>query len=105
MAAKIKKGDTVLVVKGKDKGKIGKVKAVQRDRMRILVEGVNIVKRHLRIRRDNQPSGIVEMEAPISIANVRLICPNCGEPTRVGFKFLEDNRKVRYCKKCGEVIE
>ncbi len=105
MGLRIRKGDTVLVLKGRDRGKIGKVKSVEPAKRRVLVEGVNIVKRHLRSRKETEPSGIVEMEAPLPIANVKLICPNCGEPTRVGYRVLEDGRKVRVCKKCGEVIE
>lgn len=104
MALKIKRGDTVKVVKGKDRGKIGKVKKVLIDKKRLIVEEVNIVKRHMRATGPDRPSGIVEMEAPISWSNVRLICPSCGEPTRVGFRF-EDGKKVRYCKKCNEVID
>lgn len=105
MGLKIKRNDTVKVIAGKDKGKIGKVKKVYPKQMRVLVEGVNIVKRHMRARGPETPSGIVEMEAPIHISNVMLVCPNCGEPTRVGYTFLEDGRKVRICKKCGEVID
>ncbi len=104
MALKIKRGDTVKVIKGKDKGKIGKVKKVLIDKKRLIVEEVNIVKRHMRATGPDRPSGIVEMEAPISWSNVRLICPSCGEPTRVGFRF-EEGKKVRYCKKCNEVID
>ena len=104
MALKIKRGDTVKVIKGKDKGKIGKVKKVLIEKKRLIVEEVNIVKRHMRAMGPERPSGIVEMESPISWSNVRLICPSCGEPTRVGFRF-EDGKKVRYCKKCNEVID
>jgi len=105
LARKIKSGDTVLVTVGKDRGKIGKVKKVYPKKERILVEGVNIVKKHMRGRGPETPSGIVELEAPIHISNVKLVCPSCGEPTRVGFRFLEEGKKVRYCKKCEEVIE
>jgi large subunit ribosomal protein L24 len=104
MGFRIRSGDTVKVIAGKDKGKIGKVKKVYPEKQRVLVEEVNVVKRHLRPRGPNQPSGIVEMAAPIHISNVMLVCPNCGEPTRVGYKFLEDGTKARFCKKCGEVI-
>ncbi len=104
MAQKIKRGDTVKVIRGRDKNKIGKVKKVFKDTNRIIVEEVMVVKRHMKARSENVPSGIVEMESPISQSNVRLVCPNCGEETKVGFKFVE-NKKVRYCKKCNEVIE
>ncbi len=105
MAAKIKKGDTVMVMVGRSRGHVGKVKKVFPKEKRALVEGANIVKRHLRSRRENQPSGIVEMEAPIHLSNLMLVCPNCGEPTRVGFQIREDGTKVRVCKKCGGVID
>jgi large subunit ribosomal protein L24 len=104
MAAKIRKGDLVLVIAGKDKGKTGKVTKVLPKNNRVIVEGVNIVKRHMRARSQTQPSGIIEMAAPIHISNVMLICPNCGEPTRVGFKITETGDKLRVCKKCGGVI-
>jgi len=104
MGLKIRSGDTVLVMRGKDRGYIGKVKKVFPKTMRALVEGANIVKRHMRARSATQPSGIIEMESPIHISNLKLVCPNCGEPTRVGFRFEED-RKVRYCKRCDGVIE
>lgn len=104
MARKIKRDDTVLVIAGKDKGKIGKVKKVIPEKARIVVEGVNIVKRHMRARSVDQPSGIIQMEAPIHISNVKLICPMCGEATRVGFIIKED-KKVRVCKKCGKEID
>ncbi len=104
MAAKIRRGDTVMVMRGKDRGHVGKVKKVFPKMQRALVEGANIVKRHMRARSQTQPSGIIEMEAPIHISKLRLVCPNCGEPTRVGFRF-EDDRKVRYCKKCDGVID
>ncbi|MGB9824386.1 MAG: 50S ribosomal protein L24 [Candidatus Hydrothermia bacterium] len=104
MARKIKRDDTVLVIAGKDKGKIGKVKKVIPEKARIVVEGVNIVKRHMRARSVDQPSGIIQMEAPIHISNVKLICPMCGEATRVGL-IINENRKVRVCKKCGKEID
>jgi len=104
MARKIKKDDTVIVIAGKDRGKIGKVKKVIPEKQRVVVEGVNIVKRHMRARGADQPSGIIQMEAPIHISNVKLICPLCGEATRVGFVIKED-KKHRVCKKCGKEID
>lgn len=104
MAAKIKKDDFVYVIAGKDKGKKGKVLRSIPKESKVVVEGVNIVKKHQRATA-TKPGGIIEMPAPIHVSNVMLICPRCNRPTRVGFAFLEDGRKVRKCKKCGENID
>ena len=101
---KIKKGDTVVVITGKEKGKQGAVlRAIPAD-WRVIVEGVNIVKRHTRPSA-GQPGGIVEKEATIHISNVALVDPKSGKPTRVGRKRLEDGRNVRYAKASGEIID
>ncbi len=105
MKFKIRKGDFVQVIKGKDKGKKGRVIKVFPKEARVLVEGVNFVKKHVRPRKIDQQGGIIQMEKPISISNVMLFCLKCSKPTRVGIKFLDDGSKVRYCKKCGEIIE
>ncbi len=110
MAAKIKKGDTVIVVRGKkaNKGKTGKVIKVIPEKNRVIVEGVNIVKKHLKAIPNVREGGIIEMEAPIHVSNVMLVCPNCNKPTRVGFRIVQEKgvlRKFRYCKKCGENID
>jgi len=102
--AKIKRDDLVLVTTGKDKGKRRKVLRVIPKENRVVVEKVNIVKKHQRPTQTTH-GGIIEKEAPIHISNVMLICPKCGEPTRVGYKFLEDGKKVRICKKCKESVE
>ena len=102
--AKIKRDDLVLVIAGKDKGRRGKVLRVYPKDNRVMVDKVNVVKRHQRPTQTHQ-GGIIEKEAPIHLSNVMLICPKCGEPTRVGYKFLQDGRKVRSCKKCGEIID
>ena len=102
---KIKKGDTVLVISGNYKGKKGKVRKVITEDNRIIVEGINMRKVHKKPRKSGEPGGILEKELPVSISKVKLVCPSCGEPTRVGFMFLEDGRKVRHCKKCNEIIE
>ena len=104
MARKIKKGDQVVVISGDDKGKMGKVIKVLPEKERVIVEGVNIVKRHRRFISADRPHGIVEMPAPIHISNLMLLCPNCGKKTRVGFRF-EGEKKVRFCKKCNETID
>ncbi|EKP94859.1 MULTISPECIES: 50S ribosomal protein L24 [Thermaerobacter] len=101
----IRKGDTVLVIAGKDAGKKGKVLRALPAEERVVVEGVNIVKRHQRPRPGVVQSGIIEREAPIHRSNVMLVCPRCGQPTRVAKKQLDDGRRVRACKKCGEVID
>ncbi len=97
---RVKKEDTVLVTKGKDRGRSGPVKLVIPKKNRVSVTGLNSVKRHMRPRGPQKPGGIIEREAPISIANVRPLCPSCNKPVRVGFRVLADGRKVRYCKKC-----
>lgn len=105
MGMRIRRDDTVLVISGKDKGKIGKVKKVFPLKGRILVEGVNVVKRHMRARSAEQPSGIIQMESPIHISNVKLICPLCGEATSVGYTVKGNGKKSRVCKKCGKEID
>lgn len=105
MPAKIKKGDHVVVLAGKDKGKRGAVRALFNKKDRVLVEGVNIIKRHQRARSQNQSSQIVEREAPIHISNVMLIDPNNDRPTRVSFRRRQDGTLVRVGKQSGEDIE
>jgi large subunit ribosomal protein L24 len=100
---KIKKGDTVLVICGKYRGKTGKVLKVLPKEGKILVEGVNIVKKHQRPKREGEKGQIVELPAPIDISNVKLICPNCKKATRVGYK-ISKGKKSRVCKKCGQEI-
>jgi large subunit ribosomal protein L24 len=104
MAAKIKKGDTVVVLSGRDKGKEGEVLTVLPKENRATVQGVNMVKRHTRPSQTTQ-GGIVEKEAMIDLSNLAVKDPKTGEPTRVGFKTLEDGRKVRFAKRSGENID
>lgn len=101
----IRANDEVLVTKGKEKGKKGKVIKVLPALSKVLIERVNLVKKHMRPTKKYPHGGIIEKEAPIAIANVMLVCPKCSKPARVGRRFLEDGKKVRYCKKCGEVID
>ena len=103
MAAKIKKGDSVVVIAGRDKGRTGEVIEVRREEARALVRGVNVVKRHQR-QSPTQEGGIVSKEAPIHLSNIALADPKDGKPTRIGFKFLADGKKVRFAKRSGEVI-
>lgn len=100
----VHKGDTVLVIRGKSAGKKGKVLEVQLTKSRVVVEGVNKVKRHTKPTRSMPQGGIMEREAPIHSSNVMLYCSKCNQPTRVGRKILEDGKKVRQCKRCGEVL-
>lgn len=101
----IRKNDTVLVIAGKDKGKKGKVRFAYPDEERIMVEGVNFIKKHSKARGAARQAGIIEREAPIPISNVMLLCSKCNKPARVGFRFLDDGKKVRFCRACGEVID
>jgi large subunit ribosomal protein L24 len=101
---KIKKGDKVVVITGRDKGKSGEVLKVLRDEDRVIVQGVHVVKRHTRPSA-GQTGGIVEKEAPIHISNVAHLDPKSNKPTRVGYKTLEDGRKVRVAKRSGEVLD
>lgn len=104
MAAKIRIGDNVVVLNGRDKGKKGKVIKVDVKAGRALVQGVNMIKRHT-AQRPGEPGGIVEKEATVHLSNLAVEDPRDGKPTRVGFKFLEDGRKVRVAKRSGEVID
>jgi len=104
MAARVKKGDRVVVTTGRDKGKTGEVLSVLPKEDRVLVRGVNMIKRHTRATQ-TQAGGIVEREASMHLSNVMLADPKSGEPTRVGFKVLDDGRKVRVAKRSGEVID
>ncbi|MFM1654472.1 50S ribosomal protein L24 [Brevibacillus sp. B_LB10_24] len=101
----VKKGDTVIVITGKDKGKKGRVLAAYPKKDRVLVEGVNLVKKHTRPSQANPQGGIVTQEAAIHVSNVSLIDPKSGQPTRVGYKVLDNGKKVRVAKKSGEVID
>lgn len=102
---KIRKNDTVLVIAGRDKGKKGKVRYAYPKKERILVEGVNFIKRHTRARGQVKQAGIIEREATLSVANVMLLCSKCNHPSRIGSLFLEDGKKVRVCRSCGEVVD
>ena len=101
---KIRKGDRVTVITGKDTGKTGEIRRVIPAERRVIVQGVNMIKRHTRPAAGN-PGGIVEKEAPIHASNVSLIDPKDNTPTRVGFRFLDDGRKVRFAKRSGEIID
>ena len=102
---KIRKNDTVLVIAGKDRGKKGKVRFAYPRKQTVLIEGVNFIKKHSRARGQVRQAGIIDLEVPIPVSNVMLLCDKCNHPTRIGFRFLEDGRKVRICCSCQEVID
>ena len=101
---KIRKGDTVKVLQGKDKGKKGKVLQVFPKSERLVVEGVNKMVKHLRPKKEREGGQKVEFDGPFAASNVALICPKCSKQSRVGFKIMENKKKVRKCKKCNEII-
>ncbi len=101
----VRKGDVVTVIAGKEKGKTGKILRTIPKKEKVIVEKVNLIKKHLKKRAQGQGGGIVEMEGGIHVSKVMLNCPNCKKPTRIGKTRLEDGRKVRTCKKCGEIID
>ncbi|HSL94766.1 MAG TPA: 50S ribosomal protein L24 [Thermoleophilia bacterium] len=106
--SKIKKGDQVRVVSGKETGKTGKVMRVDREHRKVFLERLNMMKKHTKPHpKKNPQGGIIEREAPIDISNVMLVCPACGEPTRVGYRLLADGGKVRACRRanCGKDID
>ena len=113
---RVRKEDTVLVTKGKDRGKTGAVRKVlppggRTDKFgtprntKLIVTGINVVKRHMKPRGPQQPGGIIEREAPVSASNVALVCQSCQKPARVGFRTLADGKKARFCKRCDANID
>ncbi len=97
--------DNVLIIKGRDRGKQGRIQQVYKSNNKVLVEGVNIVKKHQKPAQGVRQGGIIQKELPIPSANVLLVCTNCNAPTRIGYQFLADGTKARVCRKCEEVIE
>jgi large subunit ribosomal protein L24 len=102
---KIRKNDTVLIIVGKDRGKKGKVRKALPKEKKVIVEGINMIKRHSKARGQARQAGIIELEAPVDVSNVMFICGKCNKPTRIGFRFLSDGRKARICRACDEVID
>lgn len=102
---KIYTGDEVVVIAGKDKGKRGTVRLVQRDKNKVVVEGVNMVKKHAKSRPGVRQAGIIDQENPLDVSNVMLRCPRCSNTTRVGVRRLEGGHKQRFCRHCGESVE
>jgi large subunit ribosomal protein L24 len=106
LATPIRRNDTVVVTTGKDRGKRGRVLKVVPDKNRLVVEGVNFIKRHTKPNPQRSiKGGLVEREASLHASNVQIVCPECGKPTRVGRRLLEDGRKVRICRKCEGVVD
>ena len=106
LATPIRKNDNVVVITGKDRGKRGRVLKVVADTNRLVVEGVNVIKRHTKPNPQRSiKGGVVEREAALHASNVQIVCPECGKPTRVGKKILGDGRKVRVCRKCEGVVD
>jgi len=101
----LKKGDLVILISGNEKGKSGRILQVFPDEERIIIEKVKIIKRHMRPTSEFPQGGIMEKEAPVYISKVMFLCPKCGQPCRLGKKVLEEGIKVRYCKKCREVVD
>ena len=106
LATPIRKNDNVVVTTGKDRGKSGRVVRLVPEKNLLVVEGVNIIKRHTKPNpQKNVKGGVVEREAPLHASNVQIVCPECSKPTRVGKKVLDDGRKVRVCRKCDGVLD
>ncbi|HEX2140913.1 MAG TPA: 50S ribosomal protein L24 [Candidatus Limnocylindria bacterium] len=103
----VRKGDTVLVLAGKDRGKRGTVERVERTKrgLGVVIPGINMARRHQRPRTRTQQAGILDIPVPIHVSNVQVVCPRCGKATRIGHQRLENGRTVRVCKHCGEQLE
>jgi large subunit ribosomal protein L24 len=104
-SAHVRRGDTIGVIAGKERGKRGKVLRVLHDKQRVLVEKLNMMKKHQRPTQKLRQGGIIEREAPLPLSSVLLVCPRCNRPVRHGIKILGDGRKQRACKRCGESID
>ena len=100
----VKTGDTVVILSGKDRGSKGKVLAVSPKEGKVIIEGLNMVTKHVKPRRMGEQGGIVKAEGALYACKVQIVCPHCGKPTRVGHKLYEDGTKGRICKKCGESL-
>ncbi len=105
MAARVKRNDTVEVISGKDRGRRGSVRQVLPKKDRVIVTGLNMIKKHRRSQNPTTPSDIIDLEAPLHLSNVMLVCPSCDGTTRVGFRALDSGGKTRVCKRCGVAID
>ena len=104
MGLGIKKNDTVILLSGDEKGKSGRVLSLH-SKDRVIIERLNMIKRHMKPSKKYSQGGIIEKEAPVYLSKVMLVCPKCSKPTRIGNTMLENGKKIRSCKKCGEVVE
>ena len=104
MNCQVKKNDQVMVIAGKERGKVGKILTVIPEKNQVIVEKVNFIKRHVRPSVKHRQGGIIEREGPIHISNVMVVCAKCNKPSRLGRKFLDDGKKARMCIKCGEIL-
>ncbi len=102
---RLKKGDNILVICGEDKGKSGKIIDLFPKESRVIIEGINFLKKHMKPTQKSPQGGIVRQEGPINLSNVRLICNKCNKPTSVKYEKTKEGKKVRVCKKCGEIID
>ena len=102
---KLKKNDQVVVISGKDRNKKGKIMRLRPHGNRAIVQGINIIKRHVRPTRDNPKGGIMQMEEPLHVSKLKLVCPKCSKPVRIGITILSDGTRKRMCKKCKEIVE
>ena len=102
---KIRKDDKVIVLAGKERGKIGTILKIDPEKERVIIEKINMVKKHAKPSAQTAQGGIIEKEAPLTISNVMIVCNKCTEPTRIGKRLLEDGSKIRFCKKCGEPMD
>lgn len=101
---RIKKNDTVMIIKGKDRGKSGRVMQIFPKESKAIIEGKNLVKKHARRTRQEQQVGIIQIESPVHFSNLMPVCPKCNKPSRIGFSVQPDGNKVRICKRCKEVL-
>jgi len=101
----IKKNDLVMVVQGREKGKSGRVLRVLPEKEKLIIEKINFIKRHTRPHGQQKQGGIIEKEAPLHVSNVMLLCEKCNKPVRIGHRLIEGDRKVRFCRKCGELFD